>query len=192
MGPKENKKRNLKYRKLAECFSFHMYIFGGEIFINAEADGLDANGNIEISGVTVWGAKSGSDGDPIDMDGSLTIKGGTIFAGGNQGMTQIDKQAKTNQQYISQYGSYSPRQTIYILNGDTTIRALTIPKNIRYIYYTSPNVVSSTYKFSTTPGSKSDIDSDPSSSDETITKFINFSSNFKINVLFLFSFALLI
>ena len=193
-GKRENKKRNLKNRKLAECFSFHMYIYGGEIFVNAEADGLDANGNIEISGgnITVWGAKSGSDGDPIDMDGTLTIKGGTIFAGGNQGMTQIDRQAKNSQQYISQSGSYSPSQTIYILNGDTTIRQLTIPKNIRYMYYTSPNVVSSTYKFSTSSGSKSGTDSDPSSSEENITKFINFSSNFKINTLFLFVFALLI
>ena len=189
-----NKKRNLKKRKLAECFSFHIYIYGGEIFVNAEADGLDANGNIEISGgnITVWGAKSGSDGDPIDIEGTLTIKGGIIFAGGNQGMTQIDRQAKNSQQYISQSGSYSSGQTIYILNGDTTIRALTVPKNIRYMYYTSPNVVSSNYKFSTSSGSKSGTDSDTSSSDENITKFINFSSNFKMNALFLLAFALLI
>lgn len=55
-----------------------MYIYGGEIYINAESDGLDANGNIIISGgnITVWGAKSGADGDPIDLEGSLTINGG--------------------------------------------------------------------------------------------------------------------
>ena len=201
-----NIKRNLKNRKLAECFSFHIYIYGGEIFINAEADGLDANGNIEISGgnITVWGAKSGSDGDPIDLEGTLTIKGGILFAGGNQGMTQIDRVAKNSQQYISQSGSFSSSQTYYILNGDTTIRAFTIPKNIRYMYYTSPNVASSTYKFSTSAGSKTDTNSEStttnpttsngntSSSDENITKFINFSPNVKINTFFLFALALLI
>ena len=78
-------KRNLRKRKLNDCSTFHINIYGGEIFVNAEADGLDANGNIVISGgnITVWGAKSNSDGDPIDMDGTLTISGATLLAGGN-------------------------------------------------------------------------------------------------------------
>ena len=155
-------RKNLR-KRLAECYTFHIYIYGGEIYVNAEADGLDANGNIEISGgnITVWGARSGVDGDPIDMDGTLTISGGTLLAGGNQGMTQIDRQAQNSQKYISNSGSFSSNQKVYILSDDTTIRELTIPKNIQYIYYTSPNV-DSTYKFSTTTGSNS-----PTSQTET-------------------------
>ena len=146
-------RQNLR-KRLAECYTFHIYIYGGEIYVNAESDGLDANGNIVISGgnITVWGARSGVDGDPIDMDGTLTISGGTLLAGGNQGMTQIDRQAQNSQKYISSSGSFSSNQNVYILSDDTTIRTLTIPKNIQYIYYTSPNV-DSTYKFSTTAGS---------------------------------------
>ena len=45
------------------------------------------------------------------MDGTLTIQVGTLFAWGNQGMTQIDRQAKNNQKYISQYSSYSSGKT---------------------------------------------------------------------------------
>ena len=45
------------------------------------------------------------------MDESLTITGGTLFAWGNQGLTQIDRQAKNNQKYISQYSSYSSGKT---------------------------------------------------------------------------------
>ena len=98
---------------MGNCYIFHIYIYGGEIFVNAEIDDFNPNGNIEISGgnITVWGAKSGSDGDPIDMDGTLTIQVGTLFAWGNQGMTQIDRQAKNNQKYISQYSSYSSGKT---------------------------------------------------------------------------------
>ena len=142
--------RNLRGRQLAECNSFHMYIYGGEIFINAGADGLDANGNIEISGgnITVWGAPSGSDGDPIDLDGTLTITGGTLLAGGNQGMTQLDRTAKNSQQYISSSSSYNTNNVVYISDGSNTIRSITIPKNIPYLYYTSPSVTSS-YKFTT-------------------------------------------
>ena len=151
--------RNLRGRRLAECNSFHMYIYGGEIFINAGADGLDANGNIEISGgnITVWGASSGSDGDPIDMDGTLTITGGTLLAGGNQGMTQLDRVAKNSQQYISSSSSYSTNNIVYISDGSNTIRRITIPKTVPYLYYTSPSVTSS-YKFTTSASSNSDTD----------------------------------
>ena len=199
----KNLQRNLKNRKLDDCYSFHLNIYGGEIYVNAEADGLDANGNIVISGgnITVWGAKRGSDGDPIDMDGILTISGGTVFAGGNQGMTQLDnsRQTSNSQQFIKSSTSYNANQVIYILNGDNTIREITIPKNIQYLYYTSSDVDSS-YKFSTTTGSNSGstsqstsgISSDSSSSlDENFTRF-TFSLNIKINLLFLIFFIVFV
>ena len=189
----KNLQRNLKKD---DCYSFHLNIYGGEIYVNAEADGLDANGNIVISGgnITVWGAKRGSDGDPIDMDGTLTISGGTLFAGGNQGMTQLDnnRQTSNTQQFITSSTSYNANQVIYILNGDNTIREITIPKDIQYLYYTSSDVDSS-YKFSTTAGSNSGSTSEStsgissgssSSSDENFTRF-TFSLNIKINILFL-------
>ena len=172
----ENKyPRNL--RGLAECYSFHMYIYGGEIYVNAEADGLDANGNIVISGgnITVWGAQSGSDGDPIDMDGSLTITGGTLLAGGNYAMTQIDRDATNSQKYISKTNSYSANKVIYIVSDDTTIRTITIPKNIQYLYYTSPNVDSS-YSFSESAGSKASSNSESTSTSSSDTSSTGSSS----------------
>ena len=42
--------KNLRGKRLVESYSFHMYIYGGEIFVNAESDVFDANGNIVISG----------------------------------------------------------------------------------------------------------------------------------------------
>ena len=78
--------RNLKGKRIrklqqAQCSTFHMYIYGGDIYVNAESDGLDANGNIVISGgnIEVWGAKSGSDGDFFDLDGQMTITDGTVL-----------------------------------------------------------------------------------------------------------------
>ena len=44
--------------------------------------------------------------------------------------------------YISSKTSYTANQIVYILNDDTTIREIKIPKNIEYLYYTSADVES--------------------------------------------------
>ena len=170
---------------MVECYSFHMYIYGGEIFINSGADGLDANGNIEISGgnITVWGASSGSDGDPIDMDGTLTITGGTLLAGGNQGMTQLDRVAKNSQQYISSSSSYSTNNVVYISDGSNTIRRIAIPKNVPYLYYTSPSVTSS-YKFTKSTSNFGDSNSDDDDDDNNFVRASN-GNYFSINIIML-------
>ena len=134
----------------SKCFIFYMNIYGGDIYINCESDGLDANGNITISGgnLEIWGMKSGGDGDPIDVDGTLTITGGTILAGGSQGMEPAHKFANTiSQEFIYSTNSYSANKEISIKDDDNIIRTFTVPKQINYLFYTSKET-SSDYKFS--------------------------------------------
>ena len=156
-GPQNNNQqgpRNLRGRLLQEnnslCGTFHINIYGGEIYVNAGADGLDANGDVIISGgnIEIWGAKSGSDGDPIDKDGKLSISDATVLAGGNQGMSPIHQTSTINQQYIYTTQSLNANKQISILNGETTVKTITIPKNVAYIFYTSKDM-NSNYKFST-------------------------------------------
>ena len=54
--------------------SYFISIYGGEINIFCEGDGLDSNGNIFIHGgdVNVFSAKSG-DNEPVDHDGNFTL-----------------------------------------------------------------------------------------------------------------------
>ena len=157
-GPQNNnndRPRNLRGRILqgmnenSLCNSFHIYIYGGDIYVNAGADGLDANGNVVIYGgnIEIWGAKSGSDGDPIDREGKLSISGATLIAGGNQGMSPIQQSSTINQQYIYTTQSFSANKQISIKNEDTVIRTVNIPKNVGYIFYTSKDTTSN-YKFS--------------------------------------------
>jgi len=134
----------------SKCFIFYMNIYGGEIYINCESDGLDANGNITISGgnLEIWGMKSGGDEDPIDVDGTLTITGGTILAGGSQGMEPPHKFASTiNQEFIYSTNSYSANKEISIKDDDNVIKTFTVPKQINYLFYTSKET-STDYKFS--------------------------------------------
>ena len=174
-GNQKRIKTNLIGRKLQyQCGSFHLYIYGGDIYVNAEADGLDANGNIVISGGTieVWGAKANSDGDFVDYDGTMRITGGTFFAGGNKGMIQPE-QISNSQQKIN--GEYSVNANYYvnILSGSTTIKSYSAPKNVAYLYYTSPNV-DSTYKFDVSSSSSSS--SSPSNNEESDTASNNGNS----------------
>ena len=158
MGNRGNMKRNLRSgnkRKLqqSQCATFHLYIYGGDIYVNAEADGLDANGNIVISGgnLEVWGAKSGSDGDFVDLDGTMTISGATFFGGGNAGMINPNSWQNSQNKILGQ-NSVSANYVVNIVSGSNTIKSYTAPKNVGYLYYTSPSV-DSTYKFSITSSS---------------------------------------
>ena len=149
MGPGGNNERpmrNLRKRSLQpnqmsnQCYIFHIYIYGGDIYVNTESDGLDANGNIYIYGgnLEVWGMKSGGDGDPIDLDGTLYILGGTVLAGGSSGMNPLHQYANTiAQNFIYETNSYSTNKEISIKSGDNLIKAITIPKTINYLFYTS-------------------------------------------------------
>ena len=140
--------RNLQMNN--QCYIFHIYIYGGDIYVNTESDGLDANGNIYIQGgkLEVWGMSPGGDGDPIDLDGTLYITGGIVLAGGSQGMEPIHSSASTiSQNFIYSTNSFSANKEISIKSGDEVIRTITIPKQINYLFYTS-NVTDSNYKFS--------------------------------------------
>lgn len=62
-------------------------ISGGMVYVDCAGDGIDSNGNIEISGGTllVNGPASG-ESTSVDHDGSFTVTGGTILAIGASGM----------------------------------------------------------------------------------------------------------
>ena len=164
-GPNNNRpSRNLRGRKLqmpnSKCSSFHIYIYGGDIYVNAGHDALDANGNVVITGgnIEIWGAKTGSDGDLIDRDGMLSISDATVLAGGNQQMSSLHQSSTINQYYIYTSQSFSANKQISIKNGETIVKSITIPKNVGYIFYTSKEA-NSNYKFSEGTTSNSDSNS---------------------------------
>ena len=159
--------RNLrgKVRKLqSQCAIYHMNIYGGNIYVNAEHDGLDANGNVNIYGgnIEVWGARANSDGDFVDLDGKMSITGGTIFGGGNAGM--INPTGWQNSKgKIYQQGQVGANSEINVVSGSTNIKTYVTPKNINYIYYSSPSV-DSNYKFSVSNTGSSNNPGNPNSS----------------------------
>lgn len=62
-------------------------INGGTLYINAEGDGLDSNGDLTINGGTIYVEGPTNDGNgAIDYDGTGLVNGGTIVAAGSLGM----------------------------------------------------------------------------------------------------------
>ena len=120
------------------------------------------------------------------MDGSLTINGGTILDGGNHAMTQIERVASNSQKYIYSTKSFTANEKIYIVSDETTIRTITIPKNIQYLYYTSPNLDSS-YSFSESAGSKSASDSNDNSNSNSASSSSSDDSSDEAFIIFNYS-----
>lgn len=64
-------------------------ISGGNLYVNASGDGIDANGTLEISGgYTVVVGPTQGDTATLDYDTSAVIKGGTFIGTGASGMAQ--------------------------------------------------------------------------------------------------------
>lgn len=84
--------------------SYAVQITGGEITLKAGGDGLDSNGNIDMSGGTmlIHGASGGPD-SAIDYDGAFTISGGTLLAAGNTQMAQGPGESSTQPSLMIYY-----------------------------------------------------------------------------------------
>ncbi|MTE24497.1 carbohydrate-binding domain-containing protein [Microbacterium sp. ZXX196] len=99
----------------------YVLIAGGEITIDAEGDGLDSNGSLDITGGTtiVLGPTNGGNG-ALDTNGSLTISGGTLLAldsGGMSGSPSTD----SAQAWVATSASGSAGSTVQILAADGTV-----------------------------------------------------------------------
>ena len=96
-----------------------MTINGGNLFVNASGDGLDANGSIYINGGTVIICGPTSDGDTaIDFDSACEIKGGTVMAFGSSGMLETPTSAENGACIVTSFSSVSAG-TQYTLTDST-------------------------------------------------------------------------
>ena len=114
----------------------YINIKGGMLQSTSGEDGLDANGDIFISGgmIKVFAASTGAD-QPIDQDGLLKITGGMIIAVGSSEM-QGGVNAQTNQTAKIYKGTISSGAVITIYNSiDVEVYIFKAPKDASYIYF---------------------------------------------------------
>ncbi|MBE6557738.1 MAG: carbohydrate-binding domain-containing protein [Ruminococcaceae bacterium] len=127
-------------------------ISGGYTVVNAAGDGIDSNGNIVMTGGTlyVYGPTNNGNG-PIDFgDGNcnMTISGGTFLAVGSSGMA--DTAQNNGQAVFAAYMNTIQAGTLIGIKdaGGNVIAAFELPKAIASVVYSSPDLTAGdTYTF---------------------------------------------
>lgn len=90
-------------------------INGGILYITANGDGIDSNGNLAITGGEVYVSGPTSDGNSaLDYDGTSLITGGMVVAAGSSSMAQNFGEDSTQ-------GSMLVRLSTSASSGDTVI-----------------------------------------------------------------------
>ena len=124
-------------------------INGGYLVIDADGDGLDANGNLTMTGGTVIvnGPTNGGNG-ALDYDGEFNMNGGTLIATGSLGMVQTPSSSSKlntiNVSLISQEANTLIR--VESENGDDIV-TFSPTKTYSSVVICTPNIKSDeTYK----------------------------------------------
>ena len=98
----------------------HLAIHGGNIYIDADGDGIDANGSIEMTAgvVLIHGPAENMNG-ALDCVGAFNISGGTLVAIGSAGMAEAPDETSTQNSLLLYLNhSYPAGTVIYIQPKD--------------------------------------------------------------------------
>ena len=120
-------------------------INGGSVYVNAQGDGLDSNGNLTINGGTVIvdGPSSGANGAldcGSENGGTLLVNGGTVLAIGASGMAE-SPESDSRQAFVYQNVSFSAGSVIRIVDeSGTELITHTAAKSGGNIVFSSPQL----------------------------------------------------
>jgi len=118
-------------------------VSGGNLYVKASGDGIDANGTLEISGgYTIVVGPTQGDTATLDYDKSATITGGTFIGTGAQGMAQTFSDSKQGVVAVS-VGNQSAGTNITLKDkGGNTIIEYAPELSFAVVILSSPDIVS--------------------------------------------------
>lgn len=121
-----------------------LVITGGNLVVDADGDGLDANGSIEMSGgqVIVNGPTNDGNG-AVDYLGTFKISGGFILAAGSSGMAQSASDSSTQYSLLYNFDQEMSADTlIHIINQNgEEVLTFAPAKNYQSILFSSAALV---------------------------------------------------
>ena len=117
-------------------------VSGGNLYVKASGDGIDANGTLEISGgyIVVVGPTQG-DTATLDYDRSGIITGGTFIGTGASGMVQTFSDSKQGVVAVSVGNQPAGTQIILKDKNGNTVLEHTPELNFAVVILSSPELV---------------------------------------------------
>lgn len=92
---------------------FWLYINGGNLVVDAQGDGLDANGAIEMTGgVVIVNGPTNSGNGALDYDATFNISGGQLVAAGSAGMAQAPSATSTQNSVLINFAAAQAAGTL--------------------------------------------------------------------------------
>lgn len=133
---------------------------GGSLVLDAEGDGVDSNGSVEVTGgvLLVNGPSSSNDG-AFDYDLEATVTGGTVLMVGSTGMAQNFTSGTQPFSFSSVSGSAG--QSVAVVDGEgTVVASLTSARQFGMVLASSPAFVEGGSYSIVVGGVVSDADAD--------------------------------
>ncbi len=122
---------------------YYLHINGGYIAVNAEGDGLDANGSIEMTGgVVLVNGPTVFDNGAIDYDGTFEISGGLLVATGSAGMAQAPSASSSQFSLLINYTTAMDANTLVHIQTSEGEEVLTFApaKTFQSVVFSSPDL----------------------------------------------------
>lgn len=121
----------------------YLYINGGYLAIDANGDGIDANGPIEMTrGVVLINGPTANNNGHLDYMGTFNITGGFLVAVGSSGMAQAPSDTSTQYSVMHNFASVQAAGTMVHIETETGEDILTfVPtKEYQSVLLSSPEL----------------------------------------------------
>ena len=128
--------------------SLSLLISGGTVHVSSEGDGIDSNGNITMTGGTVYvdGPVNSGNG-ALDYNGTFDISGGTLIAVGSSGMAQgLSSSSSQNALSVALSSPQAAGTELSIRDaGGSTVISYTPEKTYSFVTVSTPDMTDGTY-----------------------------------------------
>lgn len=141
----------------------YIQITGGEVTIDAEGDGIDSNGDLDIDGGTIYVYGPTVTGNSaLDTGGTISISGGTLIATGTAGMMETPS-TQSAQSWVAAVISGSAGDTVTLSDASGEILAFQAAKNYQSVIISTPEMSDGSYTVSTSQGTSVEATANESS-----------------------------